>query len=143
MKPIHFWILAIIVLFLVAMCTPDLAYPKNKNYPPQYGVYVRIAQCEQPAPESARLANGRWPADMRWGVWWKQTHNESFLGGGGMQTYLWTQFRRPSMKRVETMDKAPIHEQLHSMHRLWVWAEKTYPGAGYTAWDCARKDWFQ
>lgn len=143
MKPIHFWILAIIVLFLVAMCTPDLAYPKNKDYPPQYGVYVRIAQCEQPAPESARLANGRWPADMRWGVWWKQTHNYSFKGGGGMQTYLWTEFRRPSMKHVETMDKAPIHEQLHAMARLYRWAEAEYPGAGYTAWDCARKDWFQ
>ena len=143
MKPIHFWILAIIVLFLVAMCTPDLAYPKSKDYPPQYGVYVRIAQCEQPAPERYRLENGRWPADMRWGVWFRQTHNYSFLGGGGMQTYLWTEHRRPQARRWPTMNLAPINEQLWAMHRLWVWAEAEYPGAGYTAWDCARKDWFQ
>jgi hypothetical protein len=143
MKAWHFWVLAIIVLFVVAMCTPDLAEPRSRDYPPNYAVYVRIAQCEQPAPVRYQKENGRWPANMRWGVWWKQTHNYSFKGGGGMQTYLWTEFRRPSARRYPTMDLAPIHEQLWSMHRLYLWAEKTYPGAGYTAWDCAKKSWFR
>lgn len=142
MKAWHFWALAIVVLFFVAACLPELAYPKSKDHPPQFGVYVRIAQCEQPAPERYRLENGRWPADMRWGVWWKQVHNHSFLGGGGMQTYLWTEHRRPQAHRWPTMNLAPINEQLWSMHRLWVWAEETYPGYGYTAWDCARSHWF-
>ena len=142
MKAWHFWALAILVLFFVAACLPDLAYPKSKDYPPQFGVYVRIAQCEQPAPDRYRLKNGRWPADMRWGVWWKQTHNHSFLGGAGMQTYLWTAHRRPKARRWPTMNLAPINEQLHAMHRLWIWAEKEYPGYGYTAWDCARSHWF-
>lgn len=135
------FIVLIVGCVLLALGAPELAHPASK-YPPQYGVYVRIAQCEQPAPIKYKQ-HGRWPADMRWGVWWRQTHNWSFRGGGGMQTYLWTQFRRPLMKRVATMDRAPIHEQLYAMHRLYVWAEKTYPGAGYTAWDCAKKDWFR
>ena len=142
MKAWHFWALAIVVLFFVAACLPELAYPKSKDYPPQFGVYVRIAQCEQPAPERYRLENGRWPADMRWGVWWKQTHNHSFKGGGGMQTYLWTEHRRPQARRWPTMNLAPINEQLWAMHRLWVWAEREFPGYGYTAWDCARSHWF-
>lgn len=143
MKSWHIWLVCIVGLLLIAGCFPSLAEPRSSKYPPKFGVYVRIAQCEQPAPLSYKKPNGRWPARMRWGVWWKQTHNYTFPGGGGMQTVLWRAHRRPKMRRVATMDKAPIHEQLWAMHRFYLWAEKTYPGYGYTGWDCAKKGWFK
>jgi hypothetical protein len=143
MRGAFFWALIIIALFVVSMCMPELAHPRANKYPPNYSVYVRIAQCEQPAPLKYQKKNGRWPADMKWGVWWKQTHNYTFPGGAGMQTVLWEAHRRPHMKHTSTMDKAPISEQLWAMHRFYLWAEKTYPGYGFTGWDCARKDWFK
>ena len=136
------FVLVIVLLFLLASTAPELAHPSTKKYPPNVRAYIRIAQCEQPAPTKYKQGN-RWPSAYKWGVWWHQKHNYSFAGGGGMQTYLWTAHRRKSAAHIKSMADASIEEQLWSMHRLYQWAERTYPGAGYTAWDCANKKTFQ
>lgn len=119
---------AIIAAFLIGQ---ERAYGKPTSAPPPHlDTWLAIAKCEQPKP-------GGWG---KWGsVNW--THNGpgvTFPGGGGMQTVLWQLHRRPHMKRVPTMDKASPLEQVWAMYRFWVWAERTYPGAGYTGWECSR-----
>jgi hypothetical protein len=98
--------------------------------PPHLDAWLLIAKCEQPKP-------GGWG---RWGsVHWHQTHNYTFPGGAGMQTVLWQKHRRAHMRRVSTMDKASPLEQVWAMYRFWRWAERTYPGYGYTGWECSAK----
>lgn len=103
--------------------------PNRSAAPPFVDTWLAIAACEQPKP-------GGWG---RWGsVNW--THNGpgvTFPGGGGMQTVLWRAHRRPHMKHVATMDKASPLEQVWAMYRFWTWAERTYPGYGYTGWECS------
>lgn len=117
----------IIAAFLIGQ---ERAYGKPSSAPPPHlDTWLAIAKCEQPKP-------GGWG---RWGsVNWTQTHNHTFPGGGGMQTVLWQLHRRPHMKRVPTMDKASPLEQVWAMYRFWVWSERTYPGYGWTGWECSR-----
>lgn len=100
----------------------------RQELPPYADTWLAIAKCEQPKP------NG-------WGKWgsvdWHQTRNYTYPGGGGMTRILWTLHKRPSQKRVDTMDQATAVEQLWAMYRFWKWAEQTYPGAGYTGWECS------
>lgn len=119
------------VLLAAFIIGQERAYGKPTNAPPPHlDTWLTIAKCEQPKP-------GGWG---KWGsVNW--THNGpgvTFPGGGGMQTILWQLHRRPHMRNVATMDKASPLEQVWAMYRFWVWAERTYPGAGYTGWECSR-----
>ena len=94
--------------------------------PPRYWVdtALKIGACEQP---SGRV--GKWA-----GVWWKNEKNYSFLGGMGMTLLNWENFKRPG--QPERMSDATPIEQIWAAWRLYQWAEKTYPGYGWTAWDC-------
>jgi hypothetical protein len=69
---------------------------------------------------------------------WHQTYNSSFLGGQGFTRLNWTDFRPHSARHIDLMSDATIMQQLWASERLWRWAERTYPGAGFTAWDCSR-----
>ena len=118
-----------IAAFLYGESKVNAAQPHRTAPPPHLDTWLAIAKCEQPKP-------GGWG---KWGsVNWTQTHNHTFPGGGGMQTVLWQLHRRPHMRNVATMDKASPLEQTWAMYRFWVWAERTYPGAGYTGWECSR-----
>ncbi len=120
----------LICAFLYGQSEVHAAKPHRTAAPPHLDTWLAIAKCEQPKPRG-------------WGKWgsvnWHQTHNYTFPGGGGMQTVLWTLHRRPHMKHAQTMDEASALEQVWAMYRFWVWAEKTYPGAGYTGWECSAK----
>ena len=95
------------------------------KYPPFTPTWIKIAQCEQPG--------SGWR-----GIAWHQRHNYSFPGGLGMTPLLWTQFRRQSQKSVRSMADASPVEQLWAAYRFWRWAERTYPGYGFTGWECSR-----
>lgn len=105
---------------------------------PFYRTWLRVGMCEQPKPgiswldvrtDRQRVAAINWRHDGP-GV--------TFPGGLGMTQTLWEQFRRSSQRRVARMSRASIVEQLWSAYRFWRWAERTYPGYGYTGWDCSR-----
>ena len=96
-------------------------------YPPHYKTFIAIAKCEQPS-----RGGGGWH-----GIAWKQEYNYSFKGGMGMTTRNWMDFKRKG--QPENMAKATPVEQLWAAWRLYKWANKTYPGNGYTAWECSPK----
>lgn len=107
-----------------AMSNPTLRIDMAKR-PPHWRTWVKIGRCEQP---------GR-----GWlGIAWHQTYNYGFPGGLGMTPLLWETFRRPSQRRVLSMASASPVEQLWAAERFWRWAERTYPGYGWTGWDCSR-----
>lgn len=100
----------------------------TQKLPPHADTWLAIAKCEQPK-------SGGWG---KWGsVDWHQTRNYTYPGGAGMTRLLWKLHKRTSQKHVETMDQATPLEQIWAMYRFWKWAEKTYPGAGYTGWECS------
>lgn len=47
----------------------------------------------------------------------------------------WADFKRKG--QPERMSDATPMEQVHAAWRLYKWAEETYPGYGYTAWECS------
>lgn len=118
----------LIVASLYGASKVEAATESRKTPPPHLNTWLAIAKCEQPKPGGY----GRWGS-----VNWHQTHNYTYPGGGGMTRILWTLHRRPHMKRVATMDQASPLEQVWAMYRFWRWAEQTYPGAGYTGWECS------
>jgi len=97
--------------------------------PPHLDAWLAIAKCEQPKP-------GGWG---KWGSvnWTHDGPGVTFPGGLGMQTVLWELHRRPHMRHVKRMSAAPPIEQVWAAYRFWVWAEKTYPGYGWTGWECS------
>ena len=119
---------ALIAAFLIGQ---ERAYGANRQaLPPHVDTWLAIAKCEQPKPGGY----GKWGS-----VHWHQTHNYSFPGGAGMQTVLWRAHRRPHMRHLATMDQASPIEQTWAMYRFWLWAERTYPGYGWTGWDCSKQ----
>ena len=126
----------IAALLLVAPTATAGAYPLLQTrskpvYPPHYKTFIAIAKCEQPS-----RGGGGWH-----GIAWKQEYNYSFKGGMGMTTQNWLDFRRKG--QPDNMAKATPIEQLWSAWRLYRWAEKTYPGYGWTAWECSPKVGFR
>lgn len=95
--------------------------------PPKYWVdtALKIGACEQPSGRK-----GKWAA-----VAWKNEKNYSFLGGMGMTLANWDDFKRKG--QPERMSDATPIEQVIAAWRLYKWAEKTYPGYGWTAWVCS------
>ena len=131
---------ALIILAVCAVCVViDLLSPQqaltltrpapraiqSSPYPPHYMTFIAIAKCEQPS-----RGGGGWH-----GIAWKQEYNYSFKGGMGMTTQNWMDFKRKG--QPDNMAKATPIEQLWSAWRLYRWADKTYPGYGWTAWVCS------
>jgi len=98
---------------------------QSSPYPPHYMTFIAIAKCEQPS-----RGGGGWH-----GIAWKQEYNYSFKGGMGMTTQNWSDFKRKG--QPDNMAKATPVEQLWAAWRLYKWADKTYPGYGWTAWVCS------
>ena len=95
--------------------------------PPKYWVEtaLKIGACEQPSGRK-----GKWA-----GVNWHQSHNHSFQGGLGMTNVLWDEFK--SVGQPEDMHHATPMQQIAAAWRFYQWAERTYPGYGYTGWECS------
>jgi hypothetical protein len=126
----------IAALLLVAPTATAGAYPllqtrSKTEYPPHYKTFIAIAKCEQPS-----RGGGGWH-----GIAWHQEYNYSFKGGMGMTTQNWMDFKRKG--QPDNMAKATPVEQLWSAWRLYKWADKTYPGYGWTAWECSPKVGFR
>jgi hypothetical protein len=115
------------MLILFALFSPiDRHKPIKPVYPPHYMEFIKIAKCEQPS------RNGKgWH-----GIAWHQNYNYSFSGGMGMTTQNWSDFKRKG--QPTQMSRATPVEQLWSAYRLYMWAEKTYPGNGESAWVCSK-----
>ena len=69
---------------------------------------------------------------------WHQSYNWGYPGGMGFTRLNFLTFRLRRDRRYATMNLAPYVDQMWAAERLWRWAEHTYPGRGYTAWDCSR-----
>lgn len=104
--------------------------------PPHWRTFLRIGMCEQPKPgydwPDAKTDRQRWHR-INW-----HSAGSRFPGGLGFTPLSWRIFRRHSDRDIPTMNLASPVAQLWAAERLWRWAEKTYPGAGYTAWECSR-----
>lgn len=115
-------------LFLLGALLPELAEPRARTIPPQYWIdtALRIGACEQPSGRP-----GKWA-----GINWKNERNYSFQGGLGMTNLLWDTFKRHG--QPDKMSSATPMEQIIASWRFYQWAERTYPGYGWTGWDCSR-----
>jgi hypothetical protein len=99
----------------------------HADTPPKHWIKtaLKIAKCEQPSGRK-----GAWA-----GIAWKNEKNYSFLGGMGMTLRNWDDFKRKG--QPERMSDATPMEQIWAAWRLYKWAEETYPGYGWTAWECS------
>lgn len=96
--------------------------------PPKYWIEtaLKIGKCEQPKP-------GGWG---KWGsINWKNKTNYSFQGGLGMTNLLWDTFKKKGYP--EDAHQATPMQQITAAWRFFLWAERTYPGYGYTGWECS------
>jgi len=127
-------VIACIICIILALFSPEFAMPSTRPspatrndtlYPPHYKTFIAIAKCEQPSRNG-----GGWH-----GIAWHQEYNWSFRGGMGMTGLNWSDFKRKG--QPDNMAKASPVEQLWAAWRLYKWANKTYPGNGYTAWLCS------
>ena len=108
------------------------------NLPPHYQTWLRIGVCEQPK-RGADLALIKTDADRFRAIAFRQNYNHSFPGGMGMTRLNWETFRLPRDRHIPLMSQASPVSQLWAAERLWRWANRTYPGNGWTAWPaCAR-----
>jgi len=106
--------------------------------PPHYRTWLRVGVCEQPK-RGTDLANIKTDADRFRSIAFRQNYNYSYPGGLGMTRLNWTTFRLPRDRDVPLMSMASPVSQLWAAERLWRWANRTYPGNGWTAWPaCAR-----
>jgi hypothetical protein len=116
---------------------PRGALASVEVYPPHYRTWLRIGMCEQPKRGISWIDVKTDKQRIR-SIAWHQTYNYSFAGGMGFTRLNWTDFRPRSARNIELMSGASVAQQLWAAERLWRWAERTYPGAGFTAWDCSR-----
>ena len=96
--------------------------------PPKYWIEtaLKIGKCEQPSGRP-----GKWA-----GINWKNETNYSFKGGLGMTNALWDEFKLKG--HPEDAHQATPMQQIVVAWRFYRWAEATYPGAGYTGWECSK-----
>lgn len=122
-------------ILVVAWFAPALASARTPM-PPNYRAWLRIGMCEQPKPgiswhdvdtDAERIRAINWRGGL-----------PNYPGGLGLTRLNWTTFRPPSAKHIALMSDASIQQQLWAAERLWRWAERTYPGYGFTAWECSR-----
>lgn len=101
---------------------------------PHWRTWLRIGVCEQARPGSD-LYFIRTDRDRFNAIYWENP-GSAFPGGLGFRPYTWLEFRPPSARHLDRMNLASPTQQLHAAERLYRWAERTYPGAGQTAWEC-------
>ena len=105
--------------------------------PPTWRTLLRIGMCEQPKP-GISWHDVDTDAERFRAINWKHDGpGVTFPGGLGLTTLNWTTFRPRSARNIARMSQASISQQLWAGHRLWAWAERTYPGNGHTAWECS------
>lgn len=107
------------------------------GWPPHWRTWLRIGMCEQPKRGISWMDVDTDVERFR-SIAWHQTYNHSFAGGLGFTAQNWRDFRPHSARHIERMSDATPKQQLWAAERLYRWAERTYPGAGQTAWDCHR-----
>ena len=110
---------------------------QTQAYPPHWRTWLRIGMCEQPK-RGVSWHDVKTDKQRIRSIAWHQTYNSSFPGGLGFTRLNWTDFRPRSARHIDLMSNATPIQQLWAAERLWRWAERTYPGAGFTAWDCSR-----
>ena len=95
--------------------------------PPKYWIEtaLKIGKCEQPSGRP-----GKWA-----GINWKNETNYSFKGGLGMTNLLWDEFKLKGYP--EDAHQATPMQQITAAWRFYRWAERTYPGWGFTGWECS------
>ena len=140
MKSLFLIIVLALLLLATTALSPTFAYPREGltprttklDAPPKHWIRtaLRIGACEQPKPYAAGKKRYGFAA-----INWKQSHNYSFKGGLGMTNVLWDTFKRKG--QPEDMHQAKPMEQIWASWRFYQWAERTYPGAGYTGWECS------
>jgi len=116
----------------------DRPAPHALVLPPNYRTWLRIGVCEQPK-RGTDLANIKTDADRFKAIAWKQNYNYTYPGGQGFTRLNWTTFRLPRDRHIPLMSQASPASQMWASERLWRWANRTYPGNGWTAWDCSSK----
>ncbi len=116
---------------------PRYALRAVEVYPPHWRTWLRIGMCEQPK-RGISWHDVKTDKQRIRSIAWHQTYNSSFPGGEGFTKLNWINFRPYSARYIDLMSNASIAQQLWGAERLWRWAEGTYPGAGFTAWDCSR-----
>lgn len=96
--------------------------------PPKYWIEtaLKIGKCEQPSGRP-----GKWA-----GINWKNETNYSFKGGLGMTNALWDEFKLEG--HPDDAHEATPMQQIAVAWRFYRWAEATYPGYGYTGWECSK-----
>ncbi len=107
------------------------------GYPPHFRTWLRIGMCEQPK-RGISWHDVKTDKQRIRSIAWHQTYNWSFAGGMGFTRLNWIDFRPRSARHIDLMSDATITQQLWAAEKLWRWAERTYPGAGFTAWECSR-----
>ena len=104
--------------------------------PKHWRVYVKVAQCEQPAIASrpAHLAKKYWM-----GVRWDHPgrgNGAGWPGGLGMMHVHWEQFKPKGAPRLQ--QNATPAQQLISAHRAYLYFRKIYGvRGGTTFWVCS------
>ena len=116
---------------------PRGALASVEVYPPHYRTWLRIGMCEQPK-RGVSWHDVKTDKQRIRSIAWHQTYNSSFPGGMGFTRLNFLTFRLPRDKNLATMNLASPVDQMWAAERLWRWAERTYPGEGFTAWDCSR-----
>ena len=107
---------------------------KRLGWPEHWRTWLRIGVCEQPRP-GTDLYLVRTDRDRYDAIYWENP-GSSFPGGLGFRPYTWLEFRPPSARHIDRMNLASPTQQLHAAERLYRWAEREFPGAGQTAWEC-------
>lgn len=111
--------------------------------PPHWKAWILIGRCEMPVGavpgyERGEHVDPRAKGGNRWlGVAWNQDWSTKFRGGLGFTQLSWETFRPRSARHIKYMSRATPIQQLWSAEILWNWANRTYPGNGWTAWECA------
>lgn len=142
------FIVLVILCFLAALMSPDMGFSyqlrtkhetvmPNSSWPRMWRTLLRIGMCEQPK-RGVSWHDVRTDWDRFHAIAWHQNYNAGFPGGMGMTITNWLDFRPPSAKHIPTANLATPKQQLWAAARLYAWAEREYPGAGFTAWDCSR-----
>ena len=127
--------IACLVLVQPVAALAERPAPRAKHHenqlPPHWRTWILIGRCEMPVQAIPGYRGNRWK-----GIAWNQTRNWSY-NGLGLTILNWETFRRSSQRHVDAHEATPL-EQLWSAERLWRWANREYPGNGWTAWECSR-----
>lgn len=123
--------------------SPHQSHRSETQLPKHWKAWIIIGRCEMPAGAVPGYyeRNHVDPQARRRSVWhgiaWAQDWSTKFRGGLGFTQLSWEMFRPRSARHIKYMSQATPIQQLWAAEILWTWANKTYPGNGWTAWECA------